>query len=557
MPREDEMVSKICWSVCVLVSLLSLSLSVGVARAQGKGTIQKANPNVHGDGTMSPAAQAAMTRGRLPINDAEVAMKSAANRALQDERDSAAPTQPAAPSDEFDSPAASIVGGHSFAGQSDPNSSPSDSTGTIGPFSYIQTVNRRVTIYNRNSHASIAAGTLNALAGNASSVNSFDPQIMWDPTTNRFYYVMDSVFSSTNNKLAFGFSRTANPTSLSAADWCKYHYTPADSARFPDYPKLGDSSFFIIIGVNSFQPNFVGSDLIAISKPPAGTACPAEASFKVDTQLDLRDTLNRRVFTPVPANQVDNNPIGYVIARHGSLPANRFWFFSVRRDSTTGDPIFGTARGLAVTNYTMPPAALQPNFAQVLDTLDARHTQAVQAINPDRGTVHSFYVQHTVRHASQNRSVVRWYEINPAGSPVLLRSGEISAGNGNFYFNAAISPDRRKDGATVQFGDSFVIEYNQSSRVNNINPRIVAASSFSGGALSAKVIRNGVSGYRDFTCPNAGQECRWGDYSSAMPDPRPTTTGRGEVWITNQYSGVINPPTNRANWRTWIAAVRP
>ncbi|HET7679148.1 MAG TPA: hypothetical protein VFK79_03320 [Xanthobacteraceae bacterium] len=546
-----------CWFACALAGVLSLSVGAGVAHAQGNGTIQKADPDIPGDGTMGPAAHAAMTRGRLPISDEEVAMKSAANHALQEEMNSRAPIPPAAEPEESDSPAApAIVGGHSFVGQSDPNSSPPDSTGTIGPVSYIQTVNRRVKIYNRHSHASMATGTLNALAGNAASVNSFDPQIMWDPTTSRFYYVMDSVFSAANNKLAFGFSRTANPTSLSTADWCKYHYTPADPARFPDYPKLGDSRFFIIIGVNSFRPGFVGSDLIAISKPPAGTACPDETSFKIGTQLNLRDTSNRRVFTPVPANQVDDNAVGYVIARHGSLPANRFWFFTVSRNSITGEPVFGTARGLAVPSYTIPPSALQPSFAQVLDTLDTRHTQAVQAINPNRGSVHSFYVQHTVRHASQNRSIVRWYEINPAGSPVLLRRGEIGAGNDNFYFNAAISPDRRKDGAAVRFGDSFVIEYNQSSRVNNINPRIVAASSFNGGALSTKVIKTG-RGYRDFTCPNAGQTCRWGDYSSAMPDPRPTTTGRGEVWITNQYSSVANPSTTRANWSTWIAAVRP
>ena len=272
-------------------------------------------------------------------------------------------------------------------------------------------VNRRVKIYDRNSHASIAAGTLNALAGNASSVNSFDPQIMWDPTTKRFYYVMDLVFSQNDNRLAFGFSRTSNPTSLSMNDWCKYYYTPENPRRFPDYPKLGDSRFFIIIGVNSFRPNFVGSDLIAISKPPTGMSCPDEASFKVGTQLDLRDTSNDQVFTPVPSNQVDNNGTGYVVARHGSLPANKLWFFNVRRDGTTGEPVFGTARALTVTSYTMPPSAVQPTFTQLLDTLDARHTQAVQAINSDRINTHSFWVQHTIKHASENRSVVRWYEI--------------------------------------------------------------------------------------------------------------------------------------------------
>jgi hypothetical protein len=42
-----------------------------------------------------------------------------------------------------------------------------------------------------------------------------------------------------------------------------------------------------------------------------------------------------------------------------------------------------------------------------------------------------------------------------------------------------------------------------------------------------------------------------------MPDPRPTSTGRGEVWITNQYSGRLDPPIHGNNFRTWISAIQP
>jgi hypothetical protein len=143
---------------------------------------------------------------------------------------------------------------------------------------------------------------------------------------------------------------------------------------------------------------------------------------------------------------------------------------------------------------------------------------------------------------------------------VILRTSTIGAGSahaGSFFYNASISPDRRKDGSVAKFGDSFVIQYNVSSRANGISPGIFAGSSVNGGALRFSTIKNAVGPYRDFTCPFAGNVCRWGDYSSAMPDPRPTTTGRGEVWITNQYSGVAKPSTGLANWRTWIAATKP
>jgi hypothetical protein len=111
-----------------------------------------------------------------------------------------------------------------------------------------------------------------------------------------------------------------------------------------------------------------------------------------------------------------------------------------------------------------------------------------------------------------------------------------------------------------QFGDSFVIQYSVSS--STISPRIVAGSSFSGGALSFLLVRNGVGPYRDFSCPNAGDPfCRWGDYSGATPDPLPprnrTRLDRGAVWGTNQFSGVANPSAATANWRTQIFNLQP
>ena len=539
------------WSTYVLGSVLSLALAAGAAHAQ---TLGAADPNIQGDGTLGPAAAKAMNRGRLLMNEADEAAKAAATRAAVADAKSAAPSSGPTAEEGGNAPLAAVVGGHSFAGQNAGNSSPSDATGAVGPFSYIQMINTSARIYNRNTHAIISTATLNQMAGQAATVNSFDPQIMWDPSTNRFYYVMDSVFSASDNKLSFGFSKTANPTNFTTA-WCKYQVNYG--ARFPDYPKLGDSHHFIIIGVNSFQPSFVGSDIVAIGKPPAGTTCPATGSFAFGAKLDLRDTSNFQTFTPVPSNQVDTNATGYVVTRSGGLPSTRLWFYNVTR-SGTGAPVFGNARGLIVPSYTVPPDASQPTFTQVLDTLDGRPTQAVQARNPDRGTVQSFWVQHTVRQPSANLAEVRWYEINPAPAiPALLRSGSIRSATSHFY-NAAISPDRRRDGRTLAFGDSFVIHYNVSGSASNLSPRIVAGSSFNGGALGGfALVRNAAGPFRDFTCPSGGQTCRWGDYAQASPDPRPIFAGRGQVWGTSNYSGVVNPSTALSNFRTWIFDLRP
>jgi hypothetical protein len=545
------------------VSALTILATINVsAQDNSDQVIQASDPPEEGDGTMGTAASEAKNRGTLRL-PADTALKEAADRAYARALRSGAlrapqPSELGAAGGASSPTAPAIVGVLNFAGQSggtaSTNVSPPDNEGAIGLTRYIQTINESVAIINRTTKATIGSGTLNQLAGNASTVNSFDPQIIWDPTTNRFYYAMDSIFSSTDNRLAFGFSKTASPSNVTT-DWCHYYFkygTP-----FPDYPKLGDSRFFMLIGVNVFANNstggFVGSDIVAISKPAAGSTCPSARTFKSGKKAALRDTSNNLVFTPVPSNQIDDNNTGYVVARNGGLPSTKLWVFNVTRNATSGGPVFGGARGVTVPSYTAPANASQPTFTQLIDTLDGRNTQAVQAVNPSRGTIQSFWTQHTIANGAV--SMVRWYEINPApATPVILRTGTL-ASRSSFIFNAAIAPDRKKNGATVAFGNSFVENHNASSPT--ISPRIVAGSSLNGAAVAFLNVKNGVGPYRDFTCQTAGSVCRWGDYAAMTPDPAPTVAGRGVVWGTNQFSGVVNPPPTGVNWRTQIFALQP
>src|SRR5207249_9622424 len=96
---------------------------------------------------------------------------------------------------------------------------------------------------------------------------------MWDPQTNRFYYVVlefshslgPGACGSANpeNRLYVGFSRNPSTGCASTSNWCKYFlpYFPGDFDALPDYPKLGDNSAFMIIGSNIFAPGFLGGDV--------------------------------------------------------------------------------------------------------------------------------------------------------------------------------------------------------------------------------------------------------------------------------------------------------
>ncbi len=515
-----------------------------------------------GDGTINSAAAAAMLHGPLPASAAHVAAKAAANRAY----DEAMKRNPQGPLGAAELEAA---GGSaspqvptiltSMGGRYDASLTPPDTTGAAGTTRYVQLVNSRFGIIDRSTDTLLAGGTLNALAGFGSAVFSFDPQIIWDPTTKRFYYAMDSVFSSTDNRIAFGFSKSDSPNT--ASDWCKYSIANY-GAKFPDFPKLGDNRHFILIGVNVYDGagTFLRSDLIAMPKPiGAGTisTCPTLAQLKNGRSVifkDLRDADGKKVFSPTPANEIDTIDYGYAVAQNVSLAlsAGKLWIVPVTGPSS-GLPLLLAARGVAIPGISIPPNAAQPTFTQRLDTSDTRPTQAVLARNPLRSDAPSLWTQQTIANGSTG-SKIQYYEIQPnLTSPLLLRSGTLAT-PGAFLFNAAISPDRRVDGTTIANGGSFVIGYSVSNP--SINPRIVMASSVNGAAHTVRIVKNGSGPYRDFSCSTSGSTCRWGDYSGAAPDPRPVGSTRA-VALTNQFSPGGAMPTSQANWRTWIWFAAP
>jgi hypothetical protein len=528
----------------VLVLLVGASLITTAAdaapRARTGAHRVVAAPGGTADGTLGPAAARALARGPLPRNDAELARgKAGSDRA---------PGTPSLPS-----PTVSAIS-RNFEGVFDTGGTPGDPTGSIGPTRYVELINRKIATYTRTNNVPIASGTLIALTGSPAGTNVFDPQIMWDPTTRRFYYAADAVFSATNNKLAFGFSKSASPNTTS--DFCKYFIN--FGSDFPDFPKLGDTAAHIVLGVNVFTGNpFTGSDILTLNKP-AGTGtittCPAVSTFILDVRTDiLNNTGSDFAFTPVPGNQQDPSPRGYVVARSGSLPATSLFLYKVT-DLATGHASIQGPNGTAVTvpSYTVPLNAPQQGTSKLLDSSDARPTQAVLAVDPARSNQVALWTQHTIRGGAGAR--VRWYEINPAGAS-LFQSGTVSS-TSTFVFNAAISPDRQVNGTTRAFGRSMVLNFNTSSTTTRLT--ISAVSKVGAGAVSAPVILATAPGPNvDFSC-DAGNEpvCRWGDYAGASPDPLPPSGTVGQVWGTNNYNraNIANADTD---WRTRNFALRP
>lgn len=439
-----------------------------------------------------------------------------------------------------------------WAGVRDPSTAPPDATGAVGESRFVALVNRKFAIYDKSSTDPIKTGTLNQFAGVPATNTTTHPQIIWDPQTSRFYYLTLTIPATdppmADNRLAFGFSTTANPSS--PADFCHFQIAGYVDQQVPDLPKLGDSRYFLLMAVSAFHPDFgyIRGDSIAITKPPSGSTCPDPASFGITFVPDLMNPDATQTFTPVPVNSVDTTDAGWMIATPNSRPANSFTFFKVSRNPDGTANIQNPGSSRRVPSYDVPADAPQKNSANLLDTLDGRLTQAVSAIDPSQGGKQALWTQHTV--AGGAGAEVRWYEFNLSGSG-LLQSGKVSDPS-TFNFNAAISPDRAVSGATGQFGDGMVMGYSSSSP--SMFPQVRMVSKVGAASQSSPVVvQPSGTFYRGPGC--GGGLCSWGGYAGATPDPTPGP-GPSQAWLVNQFA--YNPGTPTAEgWKPWNWVASP
>ena len=493
-------------AVAVVLALLSPS-AAGAATEPEALHVTAAAPA--GDGSVSSAAAESIRAGYLPRE---------AGRELL------APSLPSG-----------------WPGLRDSTAAPADATGAVGDSRFVELANRKFAIYDKSSPDPIKTGTLNQFAGVPAANTSFHPQIIWDPQTSRFYYLMDTVVSAADNRLAFGFSTTANPSS--AADFCHYQ-VEGYADQVPDYPKLGDSRHFLLMGVNAFHPDFgfLRGDMIAVEKPPSGTACPEPASLGLTFVPDLLNPDGTQAFTPVPVNSTDTADRGWVVSTPNTRPASSLTVFKVTKNPDGTANIQNPGSSRKVPSYDVPADAPQKNTTNLLDTLDARLTQAVSAIDPSHGGQQALWTQHTT--AGGAGAEVRWYELNLSGGG-MLQSGRVTDPS-TYRFNAAISPDRAVHSTTAQFGEGMVIGYSSSSQT--LFPQLRMVSKVGAAPQSPEVVvKSSDTFYRSPDC--AGGLCRWGEYAGATPDPLPAS-GPSRVWLVNQFA-VRPSPATAAGWKAW------
>src|SRR6266700_3658960 len=281
---------------------------------------------------------------------------------------------------------------------------------------------------------------------------------------------------------------------------------------------------------------FTSATIWAQPKPPAGnlTTCSATGLTQFGgPQRRLLNADGTSAFTPVPVNLTDAASTGYIVAGHSPVaplpsdpngPQTRVMLWHTTLQG--GQPRLFADGDLTVGSFDVPASAPQPGGGPVIDTLDARLTQAVGHSDPDAVGAKAIWMQHTIA-GPGGRSVARWYEILPATSTIRQQGAVQSATD--FIWNASISPSIS--------GNDAAIFYNRGSATNLVvtaaqsRTSAIPLSALNAGEL---VLATSSDIDVDFSCSSPyGPPCRWGDYSGASPDP----INAGVVWGTNQTNG--------------------
>src|SRR4051812_3693081 len=423
---------------------------------------------------------------------------------------------------------------------------PSDVGGAIGPEYFIQAVNATaIAVYRRSDLAPVAGPVPAVSFANAPPAQEIvDAQFIWDEPSQRWFYSFtyksaDGSFGSSG--LLYGWSKTADPSDLEHG-WCQMKIDTGTA--FEDRPKLSVSATHIVLGTNAAprSGNWY-SRVWTIPKPANGTtSCPTSAQtgvqvFGTETQ-PLRSTDNNLVDSPVPAVASDGGSTVYVVAADDDASSNnQIMVWHVGSDGRL------VADGnIAVNPYSAPPLAPQPSGYDSLDTIDQRLSNAVARTDPDLGQKAVWTQQVIADPAGTGRSVVRWYELLPSAcgagtcsASARRQQGEVKDAS-TWLFNPAISPT----GA----GNEAVVHYNSASSTQLAQLRASSrVASTPLGSMSAPVtIATSDAPDQDFTCFDDATShrpgCRWGDYSTATPDPNDPHV----VWGS---SPVIGPPPPR------------
>ncbi|MBL8764196.1 MAG: hypothetical protein JNM07_07995 [Phycisphaerae bacterium] len=392
---------------------------------------------------------------------------------------------------------------------------PPDPEMAVGPNHLVAICNGQIAFFDKagnNSFRQKIEGESGfwASAGVTASDFVFDPEVMYDATSSRFF-TMAADRANQKSWFLLAMSDDSDPNGV----WYKWKIDvtwKAGNARDIDSPNLSVDGQSVYLTADFFTPN---DKMLVLSlfKPDVLTANPVPSSRWY--------LFNGSQSFGVPIAYGAAGPNQYLIQSLESASNT-----SVRLHAVVDPNTFPTIASfdLSVPEYRFPAPPPQAGTSVRPTLFEPRFWSCAVA----RG---SLWAVHHITVAGSAVTRVRWYEIDlrgwPAsgGTPVLKQFGEVVPDSGAAAFTPGIAVDSK---------GNVIVVYARSSPNEFISSwRAVRRSDDPPGTLrdAVPIRANGV--------PDTSG--RWGDYLGVKPDPSVPRV----FWTHTEF----NPA---GAWRTWI-----
>ncbi len=376
---------------------------------------------------------------------------------------------------------------------------PPDTCGIVGPGHFVEVINGRYRVFNRDTGATMQDMGLGSFLNGGAG----DPRVLYDQHSDR-WIAMDTDF---DDQIFLNVSMTSDPT----GSWFKTNFVGAagsDAGAWIDYPTLGVDANGVYVACTMFSTTTTQT-IFAIDKAPLIAPSPS-----LGTVTAWRGLANHGAIQPA---HTFGTPAGeYLISRASAAS------LTLRRiDPPLTAPTM-TSWTVPIASHTSPPDV--PALGSTVD-LDSVGHRLMNSVYRDG----SIWTAHAI--GLNGRSAARWYEIDVDTQSVIQYGTVDDAVRG--YIFPSIMVNRRGDaimGFTGASSSQYATAY-YTGRLSIDAPGEMAPVA----ALKA--------GQNSYTRLDEYGRNRWGDYSLCSLDPLDETT----MWTIQEYA------YSTANyWSTWI-----
>lgn len=413
-----------------------------------------------------------------------------------------------------------------FDGVAANGSYPPDTDGDVGHNHYMQVVNTRFAVYDKNGNKLMGPSNNSTIFnGLPHNTNDGDAILLYDENADRWLFSQFALPNYPNGPFYenVAISQTNDPT----GSWYRYQFTFND---MPDYPKLsvwGDGYYMTIRRFASGSGSWLGPAAVAMERPKMLTGD--------NTATMVMFTLPSSSEGPLSADCDSQFPTAGTPCPVCYLTTSTVKLYDFHVDwATTANSTFNNTATVPISMFGTFGSGNTVTQKGTSQKLDAFSRKGIMFRMPFRKfNDHWSMLLNTTVNVS-GVCGIRWMELrNVAGIWSLYQEGTYAPGDGNHRWMGSIAMDST---------GNIALGYSISSA--NMFPSIRYTGRMNGDPLGQMTIAE--KGIINGGGSQTNTDGRWGDYSAMAADP----SVLGKFWFTQEYYSA----TSNSSWKTRVGS---